>query len=45
MLVLQSVHGNKSYNGLLLPQDTGVPAKTSYTLKKQSYKHMTLLPW
>ena len=45
MQVLQSVHGNKSYHGLLLPQGTGISAETSYTLKQQSYKHATMLPW
>ena len=45
MQVLQSVHGNKSYHGLLVPQGTGILAETAYTLKQQSYKHMTMLPW
>ena len=35
MQVLQSVHGNKSYHGLLLPQGTGILAETSYTLKQK----------
>ena len=38
MQVLQSVHGNKSYHGLLLPQGTGILAETSYTLKQQNNK-------
>ena len=29
---------------LLSPQ-TGILAETSYTLKQQSYKHITMLPW
>ena len=44
MQVLQSVHGNKSYHGLV-PQGTGILAETSYTLKQQSLKHITMLPW
>ena len=45
MQVLQSVHGSKSYHRLLVPQGTGILPETSYTLKQQSYKHMTMLPW